>query len=121
MVRDITPDEAAEMIENTKILFIDCWAPWCGPCLALAPTMEELEEKYKDNRDIEFVKINTQNHRQFAMDNNIVAIPCVLVFKDGKPASFKIEDARSKNQVTTDRLIGLRPIEHYEAVIDQLL
>lgn len=121
MVRDLSADEAAQAIATTKLLFVDCWAPWCGPCLALAPTMEELDSKYSDNDDIGFVKVNTQNHRSFAAENNIVAIPCVLVYKDGKPASFEMDDPRMGAPIKTDRLIGLRPIEHYEKVIEQLL
>lgn len=120
MVRDVSPEEAAEAIANTRLLFIDCWAPWCGPCLALAPTMEELQSRYSDNEDIDFIKVNTQNHRSFAAENNIVAIPCVLVYKDGEPASFEIDDPRRGEPVKMDRLIGLRPIEHYEKVIEQL-
>ncbi|MFW9932834.1 MAG: thioredoxin family protein [Candidatus Thorarchaeota archaeon] len=121
MVRDVSPEEAADAIANTKVLFVDCWAPWCGPCLALAPTMEELDSRYADNDDIGFIKINTQNYREFAMQYNIAAIPCVLVYKDGQPATFEMDDPRMGGKIKTDRLIGLRPIEHYEKVIEQLL
>ena len=121
MVRDVNPEQAAETIASTKIVFIDAWAPWCGPCLALAPTIEELESKYSDNQDIAFIKLNTQEHRSFAMDYNISAIPCVLVFKEGNPASFELNDPRSGGKVKTDRIIGLRPIDHFEEVVEQLI
>lgn len=120
MVNDVSPEEANKAIAETKLLFIDAWAPWCGPCLALGPVIEELEEKYSDNPDIRFIKLNTQNHRSFAAENNIVAIPCILVYHNGKPASFEMPDPGSGKKVKSDRLIGLRPIEHYESVIQQL-
>ncbi|MFW9908002.1 MAG: thioredoxin family protein [Candidatus Thorarchaeota archaeon] len=121
MVRDVSPEEAEKAIAETKLLFIDAWAPWCGPCLALSPVIEELEQKYADNPDIGFIKINTQEYGMFAMENNIVAIPCILVYQNGDHASFEMPDPRSGRTITTDRLIGLRPIEHYESVIKQLL
>ena len=120
MVQDVTPEEAKNAIDETKLLFVDAWAPWCGPCLALSPVIEELEQKYSDNADIGFIKLNTQEHRSFAAENNIVAIPCILVYHNGQPASFEIPNPRSGENVKTDRLVGLRPIDHYEKVIEQL-
>jgi thioredoxin 1 len=121
VVRDVNPQEADEAIANTRLLFIDCWAPWCGPCKALAPVLEELEEKYKDEPDVKFIKLNTQNYGQFSARYSIVAIPCVLVFFEGKPAAFETSDPMSGKTKKMDRLIGFRPIEHYEKVIDDLL
>ncbi|TFG15022.1 thioredoxin [Candidatus Thorarchaeota archaeon] len=121
MVSDLSPEEIEKKIVETNILFVDAWAPWCGPCLALGPILEELENKYADDDDISFVKINTQEHRSFAAANNIVAIPCVLVYKDGKPAEVNEENPRTGEKQVTDRIIGLRPAEYYEDVIEQLL
>ncbi len=120
MVRDVSPEEARQTIAETKLLFLDAWAPWCGPCLALGAVFEELERKYSANPDIGFIKLNTQEHRLFAAENNIVAIPCILVYQNGEPASFEMPDPRSGKKVNSDRLIGMRPIEHYESVIEQL-
>ncbi|MDF1538612.1 MAG: thioredoxin family protein [Candidatus Thorarchaeota archaeon] len=120
MVRDVSPEEAKQAMVETTLLFLDAWAPWCGPCLALGPLFEELEEKYSSNPDIGFIKLNTQEHKSFAAENNIAAIPCILVYHNGKPASFEMPDPRSGKNVKTDSLIGMRPIEHYESVIEQL-
>jgi len=121
VVSDLRPEEIQKRIAETKILFVDAWAPWCGPCLALGPILEELDNKYADNDDISFAKINTQEHRPFAAANNIVAIPCVLVYKDGKPAEIEEKNPRTGKKHVTDRIIGLKPAEHYEDVIEQLL
>ncbi len=120
MVPDVTPAEAKKAINETKLLFVDAWAPWCGPCVALNYVINELDQKYSDNADIRFIKLNTQDHRSFARKNNIVAIPCILVFHNGKPASFEMPDPRSGQNIKTDRLVGLRPIDHFESVIEQL-
>ena len=121
MVKDVSPEEVKTIASETKLLFVDCWAEWCGPCKALTPIMEELDEQYADDSEVGFVKVNTEEHMSYAMENNIAAIPCVLIYFDGKLASFEFPDPSSDKNRTTDRLIGLRPIEHYEQVIEILL
>ncbi len=121
MVNDVSPDDVMKAVAETKLLLVDCWAPWCGPCLTLSPILEELEQKYADNEDVKFLKVNTQDHKQFASDNDIRAIPCVLVYHNGKLADFDFVDFRTGEPSKTDRIIGLRPPEHYEEVIKQLL
>lgn len=121
LVNEVDPQTLEAAIKETRLLFVDAWAPWCGPCLALAPVLEELSHKYADNPEIGFVKIDTQQYPQFAARHNINAIPCVLVYFEGKPAKFESPDPRRQLSVATDRLIGLRPAEHYEKVIRALL
>lgn len=121
MINDVTPDHIAEAVQNTRLLFVDCWAPWCGPCKALGPILDELDKKYQDDPDIGFLKINTDNHQDFARVKGIRGIPCVLIFLDGKPAELQIPIPNSTEVSIVDRLIGLRPIEHYEYVIQTLL
>ena len=121
MVNDVSPDEIEDVASKTKVLLVDCWAPWCGPCLALAPILEEMEKKYSDNDDVQFLKVNTQNYRQFAVDHDIRAIPCVLIYSHGKLAQVEVQDPRTGKEIETDRLIGLRPPEHYQQVIEKLL
>ena len=121
MVRDVTPAIVEEEKAKTRLLFVDCWAPWCQPCLALGPVLEELDEKYKSNPDVGFLKVNTQDHREYAAKYNITAIPCVLIFIDGSPAQIEVPVPNSDETTTIDRLIGLRPPEHYESVIELVL
>ena len=121
MVKDVTPKDVVKAMTETKLLFVDCWAPWCGPCKALAPILEELDEKYKDDPEIGFLKVNTDNNQDYAREKGIRGIPCVLIFFDGKPAKLQIPIPNSTEVSIVDRLIGLRPIEHYEYVIETLL
>jgi thioredoxin-like negative regulator of GroEL len=121
MVDDVSPSDVEYAIKKTRLLFVDTWAEWCQPCKALTPILEELEEKYTGNPDIKFLKVNTENYLQFAMDNGIHAIPCVLIYFDGEPAEYEVEDQRTGEKKILDRLIGLRPAEHYENVISFFL
>ncbi len=117
MVEDVSPDIIERVLNKTRLLFVDAWAPWCQPCKALAPILEELETKYEDNPDIRFLKINTEEYPKFAIENMIHAIPCVLLFFDGAPAEYETIDQRTGEKKKINRLIGLRPAEHYENVI----
>ena len=121
MVKDVTPEDVAKAMTETRLLFVDCWAPWCGPCRALGPILEELDEKYKDNTEVGFLRVNTDNHQDYARAKGIRGIPCVLIFFEGKPAELHVPIPNSTEVTVVDRLIGLRPIEHYEYVIDTLL
>lgn len=121
MVRDVTPSDVEKEKKSTRLLFVDCWAPWCNPCLALAPTLDELDKKYKDDPEVGFLKVNTDIHQDYSRDNAIYGIPCVLIFMDGAPAKLEIPSSKSGETTVVDRLIGLRPVEHYEIAINALL
>lgn len=121
MVDDVSPADVERIITQVRLVFVDAWAEWCQPCKALTPILEELEEKYAKNIDVKFLKVNTEEHRQFAMDHQIHAIPCVLMFFDGEPAKYEISHQKTGETKIIDRLIGLRPAEHYEEVISNFL
>ena len=121
MVDDASPEDVEKAMKETRLLFVDTWAEWCQPCKALTPILGELEEKYADNSDVKFLKVNTQDHRQFAMDNEIHAIPCVLLYFDGEPAKYEVTHQKTGEQKILDRLIGLRPPEHYDDVVSFFL
>lgn len=121
MVSDVDPETVEEAMKKTKLLFVDCWAEWCGPCRMVDPILEELDAKYADNPDVGFLKVNTEQHQGYAVKHMIYAIPCVLVYFNGQPAEFEDPYIRGDKIVRTDRIIGARPIEHFENVIEQLL
>ena len=121
MVDEVSPEEVEEVIKKHRLLLVDAWAPSCAPCRELSPILEKLEEKYSDNSDLRIVKINTQEHIGFASKNNIFAIPCVLAFFEGKPAEYVRHDPETGDTKVVDRLLGLRPLEHYDDMICSLL
>ena len=75
--------KAAVAASSTPLL-VDFWAPWCGPCKAIAPILEELAIEYDSKLTI--AKVNIDDHGSIAADYNIRAIPTMLLFKDGKLA-----------------------------------
>ncbi|MGN0237326.1 MAG: thioredoxin [Lepagella sp.] len=90
---------AKEAIESGKVVVIDFWATWCGPCMKLGPVVEELAEKYGDRAVIG--KINIDEESEIVAENRIRSIPTVLFFKDGEVKDrsvglVKLADLESK-------------------------
>ena len=80
MVKSINENEFEKEIEKGKVL-VDFYASWCGPCKMLSPVIEEFSEKYSD---IKFLKVNVDNELQLAQKFNVMSIPTLILFEDGK-------------------------------------
>ena len=96
----ITDSNFNEIVNQHSLALIDCWAPWCGPCLALAPTIEELTEKYTGK--VLVGKLNVDDNPRTAERFQIFSIPTMLIMKNGREV---------------DRIVGLVPKNHVEAVL----
>jgi thioredoxin 1 len=93
-----------EIIKSDKPALVDLWAPWCGPCNAIAPIVEELAEEYKDK--IKVAKLNVDDSPGTATNYGVRSIPTLLLFKDG---------------AIQDTLIGLVGKERLEDFIKKVL
>ncbi|PCI08653.1 thioredoxin [bacterium] len=85
----------ATIASDTPTL-IDFWAPWCGPCRALGPTIDKLADDLGDRAQV--AKVNIDDHPELAAKFGVASIPTVIVFKNGKP---------------TDKFVGIRPYADY--------
>ncbi len=84
-----------EVVQSSTPVMVDFWAAWCGPCKMIAPTIEELAEEYKGQMKV--CKLNTDESPEIASQHQIMGIPSLLFFKEGKVID-KIVGAASKKQ-----------------------
>lgn len=82
MALEINSSNFEEVIKSDKLVIIDFWATWCGPCRALAPIMEELSEEYKDQ--VVIGKCDTDENNEIAMQFGVRNIPMLVFLKNGE-------------------------------------
>ena len=80
MIEELTEDKFNEVIKTGKVI-IDCYANWCGPCKALSPIVDEVAEK---TPNMKYYKLDMDNADNIAEEYEIMSIPTILVFEDGK-------------------------------------
>lgn len=94
----------SEVLNSKGITIVDFWAPWCGPCRIIAPTIEELAKEYEGK--IKVGKLNTDENPEIATRYGIMGIPTIMFFKDGQ---------------RVDQVVGVVPKSVLKSKIDTIL
>ncbi|MBT3169133.1 MAG: thioredoxin [Candidatus Cloacimonetes bacterium] len=74
-----------EVLKSEIPVLVDLWAPWCGPCRALTPTVEAISAEFEGKAKV--VKLNIDDNPTVAAEYQVMSIPTLLFFKDGKVQS----------------------------------
>ena len=101
MAKVATNANFADMLQDDKLVIVDFWAVWCGPCRMLSPIVDEIAEEMADK--VTVVKCNVDDCEDIAMQYRIMSIPTLLVFKDGQAVK---------------QSVGLIPKEGVEALVE---
>jgi thioredoxin 1 len=98
---EITDSNFEDLIQSDSPTLIDFWAPWCGPCKALSPTIDDLADDFTGKSTVG--KLNVDDFPSLAAKFGVSSIPSVLIFKNGQ---------------IIQTLVGLRPKEAYAKALN---
>jgi thioredoxin 1 len=98
-ITDVTDTNfQAEVLESETPVLVDFWAPWCGPCRVVSPILEDINS---ERDDLRVVKMNVDDNQQTAASFGILAIPTMILFRNGAEAK-RIQGAMPKKRIEAE-------------------
>lgn len=98
-IKVVTDDSfESDVVNSSQAVLVDFWAPWCGPCKALAPVLDEIASEYDDK--VIIAKINIDENEKSPQKYGVRGIPTILIFKGGEVVATKM-GALSKAELNT--------------------
>lgn len=94
---------AQEVLRSEQTVLVDFWASWCGPCMALAPTIDEIAQ---EQNQVKVGKVNVDEEPELARQYRIMSIPTLMLFKNGEPVRREV-GGKSKGELL--QMMGLDP------------
>ena len=98
MALEITDANLAEVLKEKEVVMVDFWAPWCRPCVALSPVIDELSKDNADKPNLAIGKINVDENTGSAASYGIRGVPSIFFFKNGQVID-KIVGSKSKAEL----------------------
>ena len=107
MALEVTNENFEQVLKEKNITVLDFWAPWCGPCRLLSPTIDALSEENKD-KNVTIAKVNVDENSALAVKYGVRGIPTILFLKDGV-------------EVPNSKIVGIKSKDDFQKAIDFLL
>lgn len=106
MAFTFTDENVKEIIATGQPVVIDCWATWCGPCVAMAPIIDELAKEYEGRAVIG--KYNVEDEGELSAEYRIMSLPTILFFKDGQKTNIRLTGSQSRQTLVEkiEELLG---------------
>jgi len=95
----------AEVLESKVPVLVDFWAQWCGPCRVMVPVIDELAKEF-NGKEVKIGKLNVDEAPQTASRYQVMSIPTLMIFKNGKPV---------------DQLTGIQDKKHLTEILNKLI
>ncbi|MDE6487336.1 MAG: thioredoxin [Muribaculaceae bacterium] len=97
MAQTFTDENVHDIIATGQPVVVDFWATWCGPCVAMAPTIDKIAEDYEGR--VVVGKYNMDEQNDLAVECRVMALPTILFFKDGKKTSLRLAGSQSYDAI----------------------
>lgn len=101
---EVTDSSLEQVIQNNKLVLVDFWAPWCGPCRIIGPILEQLADEL--GSEVLVAKLNVDDNQLSAAKYRIQGIPTLKLFHDGK-------------EIQT--FVGVQPLQTLKSAINQFV
>jgi len=102
----LTKENFDQITNGDKPVFVDFWAPWCGPCQIMLPIVDEMVKSYKNKDKVVFGTVNIDENPEIAAKYNVMSVPTLLIFKDGK---------------VFNSMTGVTPQDQIEKALDKVI
>ncbi len=98
MAKVVTETNFASILEESRVVMVDFWATWCGPCRILSPTVDEISDEYEGR--VLVAKCNVDDCEDIAMQFRVMSIPTLIFFKNGEVVDKRV-GLVSKEEITS--------------------